>query len=103
MDDEDGLRWSLDAVYEAQGEGVADIACIHIPSAKCREVLGESHEGWAASYYQQEPLAGRVLLHMDDSVEWIDLFSGMATSLRDGGEAKGYFRRHTAVSLGWEK
>ena len=48
------------------------------PSAKRREVFGESHEGCAASY--KEPLVRRTLLHMDDSVELIDLFSGVVSS-----------------------
>ena len=43
------------------------------PSAKRREVFGESHEGWAASY--QEPLVRRTFLHMDDSVEFVDFLS----------------------------
>ena len=38
----------------------------------------------AASYY--EPLVRRTFLHMDDSVEFIDLLSGVATS-RDGNGA----------------
>ena len=36
------------------------------PSARRREVFGESHEGRVASY--QEPLLKRIFLHMDDSV-----------------------------------
>ena len=53
------------------------------PSPKRREVFGESHEGWAASY--KEPLVRRTFLHIDGGVERIDLFSGVATTRDSNG------------------
>ena len=52
-------------------------------SAKRREVLGESHEKVNCVLCKEGPLVRRTFSHMDDSVEPIDLFSGVATS-RDG-------------------
>ena len=58
--------------------------CMHAPSVKRREVPGESYEGRAASYY--EPIVRRAFSHKDDSVEWIDLCSGVATPGGGGGD-----------------
>ena len=44
-----------------------------VSSAQCPQVLSESHEGC-------ELHARRTLLHLDGSVEWNDLFSGVAAS-----------------------
>ena len=56
------------------------MALLAAPSVKRREVLGESHEGWTASY--EEPLSRRTFLCMDDSVEL----------KRDGGVPKCFVR-----------
>ena len=54
------------AGMEHVGFHIPDIA----PSSKRREVFGESHEGWTASY--QEPLVRRSFLRMGGSVDGID-------------------------------
>ena len=47
--------------------------------------MGESHEGRSASC--KEPLVRQTFLNMDDSVEGIDLFSGVAASRDSNGDA----------------
>ena len=55
------------------------------PSAKRREVSGESHEGWSCILPRT---ACEADLHKDDSFKRVKLISGVATS-REGGEKGG--------------
>ena len=55
----------------------ADIAC----TKRERGVLASRLEG----ELHQETLVRRIFLHMDDSVELIDLFSGVVTSRDSNG------------------